>query len=138
MKLLLIALVAATPIAANAQNRAVLSYAAVSTGSAPTEPTRIVEYAVHENGRLIAAPVLDLEEGLATAVSAGGYALRIRVDRAESGTLAYVVRSSLYRPAEPEWTLMARPEMTVTPGEPTTLNVATPQGSRLSIRVTVR
>ena len=140
MKLFVIALIAALPIAAQAQNRnALLAYTSISTPSSPTEQTHTLVYSVHENGRLVGAPTLELEEGLTTAVTAGRYALRVRVDRAAApGGHAFVVRSSLYRPAEPEWQLVARPELTVAPGQPATLQVATPQGDRVSIRVTMQ
>ena len=129
MRLVSLALAAVLPGAALAQ-----------VGDAPAEAPRTLEYALHEDGRLVGAPTIRLEVGRTAALSvSGAYSLRVRIDRAEgAGTPAYLVRSSLYRPAEPRWALVAQPSLTVREGEPAALDFATVDGNRLSIGVTIR
>ena len=130
MRLISLALAAVLPSAALAQ-----------TGDVPAEASRTLEYALHEDGRLVGAPTIRLEVGRTAALSvSGAYSLRVRIDRAEGagGAPAYLVRSSLYRPAEPRWALVAQPSLTVREGEPAALDFATLDGNRLSIGVTIR
>jgi len=139
MKLVALALVAG-PVAADAQTRGVLlAYTTIPTANAPTEPTRTLIYSVYENGRLVAAPVLELEEGITSAVPAGRYALRVRIDRATSPDgETYVVRSSVHRPLQLNWALIARPELTVARRQSAMLSVTTPDGDRFSVHVELR
>jgi len=130
MRLISLTLAALLPGAALAQ-----------AGDTPAEAPRTLEYALHEDGRLVGAPTIRLEVGRTAALSvSGNYSLRVRIDRAQSagGAPAYLVRSSLYRPAEPRWALVAQPSLTVLPGEQGALDVSTADGNRLSIGVTVR
>jgi hypothetical protein len=103
------------------------------------EAARTFDFELREDGRLVAAPSVTVQIGRPAAISAGAYALRMRVTRgtAAEGPAPYLIRSSLYR-SDGGGTLVASPALTVIPGQPAQIAFATRDGSDLSLAVVVR
>jgi len=113
--------------------------AAVAQTAAVAEASRTVVLELSEGGEVVAAPTLQMRIGRSTAVAAGEYSFRIRMERAESpeGVSApYVIRSTLYR--SDSGTLVASPAVTVIEGQQAQLSFAGQDGRALSLAVLVR
>lgn len=105
--------------------------------AAPADPARTVEFELSEGRTVVATPTVQVQVGRPAAISAGGYSLRLRMDRAAAdGQGAYVIRSQLYR--SQGWLLVASPAVTVTEGEQTRLNFTGSDGSAMSLAVLLR
>ena len=117
---------------------ALLLAAAPAAGQDALDAPRTVALELREGGELIGAPTLTMRPGRPAAVSvAGGYSLRLRLERTAQGP--YLLRSSLYRPgADNSWALIASPAMTVAEGEQALLTIDRPSGPALTFAVTVR
>jgi hypothetical protein len=106
-------------------------------GPAPADPARTVEFELSEGRTVVAAPTVQVQVGRPAAISAGGYSLRLRMDRAATDAQGdYVIRSQLYR--SQGWLLVASPAVTVTEGEQTRLNFTGSDGSAMSLAVLLR
>lgn len=105
--------------------------------TAPQDGPRTVELELREGGELVAAPTVQMQVGRPAAISAGGFSMRLRMERSATAGENYVIRSSLYR-SESGWTLVASPAVTVVGGEQTRMRFAGSDGSDLSLAVLVR
>jgi len=119
--------------------------AVAASGTAPAqsvdgaETSRTVVLELSEGGEVVAAPTLQMRIGRSTAVAAGDYSFRVRMERpvvADGGPAPYVIRSSLYR--SDSGALVASPAVTVIQGQQAELRFAGQDGRALSLAVLVR
>lgn len=113
--------------------------AALAQTAEVAEASRTVVLELSEGGEVVAAPTLQMRIGRSTAVAAGEYSFRVRMERAaapDGAPAPYVIRSSLYR--SDSGTLVASPAVTVIRGQPAELRFAGQDGRSLSLAVLVR
>ena len=113
---------------------------ALAVAPAPVpDPGRTVSLELREDDQLVAAERLTVRTGRPAALTAGAYALRLRMDPiAGNGAprTAYMVRSTLYRAGS--GALLGSPALRVEAGEPTQLRFRGADGSDLELAVTVQ
>ncbi|WP_114954058.1 hypothetical protein [Sphingosinicella terrae] len=112
--------------------------AAVQPALVP-DPGRTVSLELREDDQLVAAERLTVRAGRPAALSAGAFALRLRMDPIAPGTGqsgAYMVRSTLYRAGS--GALLGSPALRVETGEPAHLRFRGSDGSDLELAVTVQ
>jgi hypothetical protein len=119
--------------------------ALAANGAAPAqnvdgaEASRTVSLELSEGGEVVAAPTLQMRIGRSTAVAAGDYSFRVRMERgatADGMPAPYLIRSTLYR--SDSGTLVASPAVTVVAGEQARLRFSGQDGRALSLAVLVR
>ena len=112
---------------------------AVAQTAEVAEASRTVVLELSEGGEIVAAPTLQMRIGRPTAVAAGDYSFRVRMERAsttDGASAPYVIRSTLYR--ADSGALVASPAVTVVEGQQASLRFAGQDGRNLSLAVLVR
>ena len=111
---------------------------AVAQVAPPEESGHMLEFELTEGRQVVATPSVRVQVGRPAAIAAGGYSMRLRMDRAAAPGAggAYVIRSQLYR--SEGWTLVATPAVTVNEGEQARLRFTGSDGSDMTLAVLVR
>lgn len=114
--------------------------AAIALPAPADEGFRTLEVEIRDGERLVASHVVQVRLGRSSAVAAGDYALRLRMERAPGGDAAgapFMLRSNLYS-SQSGWALVATPAMAVSQGEEVRQRIDARDGSDLSMAVLLR